>query len=228
MRHASVFLAVLLLFLVPASADLLFYLAPDGNDQWTGKLARPNDARTDGPLATLSGARDAIRKVQPRNQPIRVVIAAGRYELPATFALEAQDSGAEQAPITYEAAPGGAKPVFTGGRQLPAFTPGPDGVWTASIPAVKEGKWYFEQLFIDGQRATRARTPNKLYQYAWRKVLKGVDPATGKEVDLSRRASAPRRRLQATAGHPQGQAPRCERHRLPRLGHVAHAHRVAR
>jgi hypothetical protein len=45
-----------------ASANITFYLAPDGNDAWSGRLERPNAARTDGPLATLTGARDAVRK----------------------------------------------------------------------------------------------------------------------------------------------------------------------
>src|SRR5262249_16316580 len=33
-------------------------------------------------------------------------------------------------------------------------------LWTVQIPSVQEGKWYFRQLFINGERKTRARTPN--------------------------------------------------------------------
>ena len=39
-----------------------YYLAPDGNDQWSGRLAQPNAARTDGPFATPQRARDAVRQ----------------------------------------------------------------------------------------------------------------------------------------------------------------------
>jgi len=44
-----------------AAADADFYVATDGNDQWSGTLPAPNAQRTDGPFATLPRARDAIR-----------------------------------------------------------------------------------------------------------------------------------------------------------------------
>ena len=59
-------------------ADL--YVAPDGNDAWSGKLSAPNLPRTDGPLATLTRARDLIRaarteaaEAKPRTVLIRVL-----------------------------------------------------------------------------------------------------------------------------------------------------------
>jgi hypothetical protein len=36
-------------------------------------------------------------------------------------------------------------------------------VWVAKAPDVAAGKWYFEQLFVNGRRAARARTPNKFW-----------------------------------------------------------------
>jgi hypothetical protein len=38
-----------------------WYVATDGNDAWSGKLAAPNAERSDGPFATLTKARDAVR-----------------------------------------------------------------------------------------------------------------------------------------------------------------------
>ena len=89
------------------------------------------------------------------------------------------------------------KPLFTGGRAITGWKPAPNGVWTASVPGVKEG-WYFEQLWVNGERATRARTPNRFYYYMTRKVGQGLDPLTGKQADLSSRA---------IAGRPQDLAP---------------------
>jgi hypothetical protein len=37
------------------------YVSPDGNDAWSGTLAAPNAARTDGPFASLERARDGVR-----------------------------------------------------------------------------------------------------------------------------------------------------------------------
>jgi hypothetical protein len=33
-------------------------------------------------------------------------------------------------------------------------------LWTAEIPDVRDGRWNFRQLWINGQSATRARNPN--------------------------------------------------------------------
>src|SRR5689334_8543500 len=49
---------------LPAAGEgrmLDLYVAPDGDDRWSGRLAAPNAARTDGPFATLERARDALR-----------------------------------------------------------------------------------------------------------------------------------------------------------------------
>lgn len=140
------------------------HVALDGNDKWSGKLARPNAQKTDGPLASLAGARDAVRKLKsagPLKEAVNIIVADGTYALGAPVIFTSQDSGTKDAPITYAAADG-AKPLFSGGRVITGFAVQPDGLWTAQLPQVKEG-WNFEQLWVDGQRATRARTPNKFY-----------------------------------------------------------------
>src|SRR5512136_1321873 len=88
-----------------AFADTL-YVDPDGNDAWSGRLQRPTPDRTDGPLASLAGARDAVRRLRaksPLREPRHVVIAAGRYALQQTLTLTPDDSGTENCPIIYEA-----------------------------------------------------------------------------------------------------------------------------
>ena len=159
------------------AAGLELYVAPDGNDAWSGRLTKPNAEKTDGPLATLTGARDALRKARaqgPLDGPARVRVADGRYALAGPLTLTPEDGGAAQAPVSYEAAPG-AHPVFSGGRAIRGFQPAKDGLWKAQVPEVAEGKWYFEQLFVNGRRAVRARTPNKFWFY----VLDAREEATG-------------------------------------------------
>ena len=167
-----------------------FHISPDGNDGWSGKLARANAARTDGPLGTLVGARDAVRRLKAGpgpTEPVRVLVADGAYSLGDTLLLTPQDSGTAECPITYEAA-GGAKPVFTGGRKITGFRPGPGGIWVARVPDVAGGQWYFEQLWVNGRRGTRARSPNKFYFYMVRNVPYAIDPLTGKRATLANRA----------------------------------------
>ena len=40
------------------------YVSPSGNDGWSGKLAAPNVAKTDGPLVSLVAAQEAIRELK--------------------------------------------------------------------------------------------------------------------------------------------------------------------
>ncbi len=47
-----------------AGPSITFYVSPSGNDQWSGRRATPTADRTDGPLATLSAARDAVRRLR--------------------------------------------------------------------------------------------------------------------------------------------------------------------
>jgi hypothetical protein len=196
LRLQAVLIACLaaLPFLAHAADEVLIHVAPDGNDAWSGRFARPAADRSDGPLATLAGARDALRKLRaqaPPDRPLRVRFAEGIYSLTGPVEFGPADSGTAAAPVIYEAAPG-AKPVITGGRPVTGWQPGPDGVWSTTVPEVKAGGWYFEQLWINGRRATRARSPNRFYHHMLRKVERGIDPLTGRETDLSSRVIAGR------------------------------------
>jgi hypothetical protein len=106
----------------------------------------------DGPIRSLAAARDAVRaaRAQGDASPARVVFADGSYPLEEAVVFEPRDSG-----VSYEAAPG-ARPVFTGGKKITGWQAGADGVWTARV----DPGWRFEALWVDGRRATRARTPN--------------------------------------------------------------------
>ena len=158
---------ILSFMFIQAAWAMNLYVSPDGSDSWSGKTDRPNSARTDGPLASLAGARDTIRRLKSQGQvtePVQVIVADGTYTLTEPFILTPQDSGTEAATISYQAA-AGAMPVFSGGRIITGFKAGPGGIWQAQIPDVAAGKWYFEQLFVNGRRAVRARTPNEFYHY---------------------------------------------------------------
>jgi hypothetical protein len=173
---------VLLFVWIHAAKAMNLYVSPDGSDSWSGKLAQPNNARTDGPLASLAGARDTIRRLKSQGQvteSVQVIVADGTYTLTEPFVLEPQDSGKKSNPISYQAADG-ARPVFTGGRVTTGFKRNTDGIWQAQIPDVAAGKWYFEQLFVNGRRAVRSRTPNKFYHYMGKSVEVPIEGQQGK------------------------------------------------
>jgi len=177
--------------LLPALATALeLHIAPDGNDAWSGRLARTNVAGTDGPLASLVGARNRLRELKAQGalrEPARVIVADGHYTLTAALELTPEDGGTAQWPVTYEAAPG-ARPRFSGGRVITGWQPGSNGLWHAVLPDVRAGTWYFEQLWINGRRAQRARTPNQFWYYL-------ADVA---EQKLAATAGAPRKAARQT------------------------------
>jgi len=148
-----------------AAEPLVLHVAPNGDDTWSGRLAAPNPGRTDGPLASLAGARDAIRRLRAGHAagpgPVTIRVRGGVYRLAAPFGLEPQDSGTAEAPVVFEAA-GNKRPVLSGGRAIAGFRQnGP--LWEVEIPQVKAGQWYFRQLFVNGQRRQLARSPNSGY-----------------------------------------------------------------
>ncbi len=152
---ALIVACILVLPSLASGAD--FYVSPTGDDAGPGTAERP--------FATLTRARDAVRELKskgPVTEPVQVHVVDGIYKISEPLVLAPQDSGTKDAPITYMAA-SGARPVFTGGRVIDGWQQGENGLWTARVPEVAAGKWYFEQLFVNNRRATRARTPNKFF-----------------------------------------------------------------
>ena len=151
------------------------YVATNGNDTWSGRLPAPNKAATDGPLATLEGARDAVRRLKSDQgalkRPVTVSIRKGTYFLSKTFELKPEDAGTRECPITYEPyrdGKGVERVIISGGRQITGFAPakanGHD-VIAADVPQAKSGEWYPNQLFVNDKRADRTRLPKQGYYF---------------------------------------------------------------
>ena len=165
---------------IPHPKGKVLYVSPEGSNAWSGKLAEPNLANTDGPFATLARARDAIRSMQtrqPLHKPVTVYVRGGVYTLSAPLVFVPEDSGNAKCPITYAAYPG-EKVVLSGGRVITGWKKAAEGglenpLWTTEVPGVKEGEWYFHQLFVDGQRRQRARSPNTGFFHADGQFLAG-------------------------------------------------------
>lgn len=47
-----------------AAEPVGLHVSPQGKDSWSGKLQSPSGGGTDGPLATLGAARQAIREMK--------------------------------------------------------------------------------------------------------------------------------------------------------------------
>jgi Right handed beta helix region len=143
-RWSTIVLAMVALAAIStrAQADgLKLYVAPGGNDHWSGRLAEPNQG--DGPFRTLERMRDEIRTIKRQGGlpagGVIVELRGGVYELATPFKLIAEDSGAEGAPIIYRARPG-EEVRLVGGVQVTNFQPVTDPAALKRIDPSARGK----------------------------------------------------------------------------------------
>ena len=150
--------------LAASTGDL--YVAPDGNDAWSGRLAAANAGKTDGPLATLERARLVVRDLkaqQPQRQtPIVVLVRGGTYRMTQPVVFEPADSGSAQAPVVYQAYEG-EQPVLSGGVRISGWKVGEQGRWETTLDEVAKGAWSFTQLYVNDQRRLRPTLPKQGY-----------------------------------------------------------------
>ncbi len=150
------------------------YLSPKGNDA--------NPGSKDLPLATLKGAVNklrTLRTVQSFNKTVQVIIGDGDYYLSEPIVLGPDDSGTDKAPIIF-CADKGAHPVFLGGKKISGFEKVSDQLWRVHVPEVSNRGWYFEQLYVNGRRATRAKSPNSGFYFLKDVSERIVDKGTGR------------------------------------------------
>jgi len=139
---------------VRAEVKADFYVAPDGSDTGNGTLEKP--------FAALEKARDAVRKKirAGLGQDVVVLLRGGVYLLDRTLEFGPEDGGTSEYGVTYAAYPG-EKPVLSGGRVITGWQRHPDNMWTVKLNDVKNGKWWFRQLYVDEKRLPRGRYPEE-------------------------------------------------------------------
>ncbi len=157
------------LILTAAHADppvtgggVTFHVASAGNDAWSGRLAAPNRARTDGPLATVGRARDAVRALKAQGglkSRVCVLIHGGTYRLPQTLTFGPEDSGTPASPITYMGAPG-ERVVLSGGVAITEWRPYQGCIVQADLKRLGLGPLRFGELYYGGVAQPLARVPN--------------------------------------------------------------------
>lgn len=155
----------------PAPSGTAYYVATNGNDAWSGKLAAPNADGTDGPFATLARAQQAMRAGDVKTTYVR----EGTYHLSQTLQLTGQDSGTSI--LGYP----GEQVVLSGGQTVTGFTSEGNGVWSAALgtapgldisvggtrydlaskaaydPSDPTSGWYFADAAAGGASATALR-----------------------------------------------------------------------
>lgn len=162
----NIILLMCLIFLAHTgmAAPIHFYVSPDGNDLWSGRSVEPV-AEQEGPFATLKRAQHAIRQLKQQGElpePVFVYFAEGVYSLEEPIRFRPEDSGFEGAPISYLAQPG-ARVLFSAGKAIRDWQHIRDNRWACDLSDIATKGWSFQQLFVNGERRFRARTPNEGY-----------------------------------------------------------------
>ena len=130
------------------------YLSPNGSDN--------NEGSVEKPLATLNAAREKaqrVRKSGPDNQLVEIIALGGEYFMMQPLILSPDDGGTKASPLIIRSETG-QKVLFRGGVPVTGFAKINEKLWKAFVPQVAFYNSYFEQLYVNGKRATRARTPD--------------------------------------------------------------------
>lgn len=137
----------------------VFYVSVNGNDN--------NSGSEDAPFASVERARDVIRTQRELGKAgvYCVKIGEGEYTLTKPIELSSVDSHTR---FIGEK----DRTVLQAGRKITNWRvatyeekkqfPNSDGeIWRAELPKVENVPAFFEQLFVDGRRASRSRFPNE-------------------------------------------------------------------
>lgn len=149
----SSFAFCLLSFALCLSCSLLsekkIYVSTSGNDLNPGTKGKP--------LSSLEAAQKAVRdyRTGKPNRNIRVIIGEGTWYLNQPLTFTAADGGSDQASVVWEGE-GEGKTILSGGKVITGFRDAGYGIWWAQVDTTL----YFEQLYVNGQRAVRARIPD--------------------------------------------------------------------
>ena len=164
--------------------ETLIYVSPEGADN-TGDGSQSN------PFASITRARDEVRKLNDdMTGDIRVIIEDGTYVIDDTIEFTAEDSATNDYRISYETADG-ASPVISGGKAITGWTLHDDekNIYKATVP---EGM-NFRQLYVNGEKVTRARnTEAGVGESAFKKVAGHNSMRDGKYLNGKEVAGAER------------------------------------
>ena len=186
----KLFLLLVLLVLIADGGSLFaqkIFLSPEGNDS--------NQGTNEQPLRSLHAARDKareLRKSKTLNQPLEIIVGEGEYFMNQPLILEVEDSGTPSSPLVFRSAE--KKAVFTAGVKISGFEKVNDKLWRKFIPEVAYQNWYFEQLYVNDRRATRARTPDEGFYFVKNVVETVVEKGASRLPELAAQSSGPQRK----------------------------------
>lgn len=132
-----------------AAEQAVFYVAPSGSDA--------NAGTKEAPFKTIQKAQQAVRAINSSmTGDIVVYLRDGTYALDNTLRFNNSDGGTNGFYVRYENYTG-EKPFITGGIPISSWTLCDEAkdIWCAEGVDAR-----FRQLYVNGKKAIRARSPN--------------------------------------------------------------------
>lgn len=149
MHLKSIFYSIIFLQLVCCTAPndpYNIYISPDGNDSNNGSI--------ESPITSVHRAAEMSR-VLKKDKVVNIWLADGTYRIVDPLLL-----GIEDSLVKWQAIPG-EKPVISGGMVLNEWKREANGFYSTQLDG--NAPTQIRELFVNGQRATRARHPNSSY-----------------------------------------------------------------
>jgi len=145
-----------------------FHVAPTGSDTNPGTAAKP--------FQTIAHARDSVAKITGKmTKDIVVCLHGGAYEISEPIVFGANDSGTNGHKVIYKAV-AGQTPIVSGGKAVKNWQlhDKEKNIYKAAVAELE-----FRQIYVNGVRGIRARTPNRTNEVTLEGFLLGAK-VTGK------------------------------------------------
>lgn len=164
----------LLLFTITVVASCFNTLVAQRDIYLSAQGCDNNSGSKESPLYTLNAAATKARGLEG-SDTVFIRIAGGHYSLQSTLILTEADSK----PLVFVGEEND-KPTFYGGISIKGWVEGENGIWKTTVKESAQYGFMFEQLYIDGKRAVRARTPNKEWFFVTGSRETVLDQGTGR------------------------------------------------
>ena len=157
MKYSFLIVFLMTFFSCQPETKLEFYISPDGDDAHSGAIETP--------FASLKKAKQLIAELTENSsvEEVRFWLRDGEYTLNEPLVFDTTISLSPGLKVFFSAYPG-ENPVISGGKTLTNWRRKDNGLWESQLPTSEEENIQApRELFVNGERAIRARHPNLDY-----------------------------------------------------------------
>lgn len=153
------------MFISSVTTTMVSVSANEYNSEIFVDAAKGNDANQgtiDSPIQTLERAQELVReKTNDMTEDLKVYLRSGTYELDEAMVFSNADSGKNGHNVVWSAYDN-EEVIISGGASITGWTKveGDKNIWKASAKGLES-----RDLYVNGKRATRARSELKAYEF---------------------------------------------------------------